>query len=223
MRKRRPRTGAVRLRRVTKAGPTPSHARFRDSARPGATGRTSTKNDEREKKVSVLTHGSGPAGGADPAGFDPADFKRAFRGHPAGVVVITVDGGRGPAGFTATSLASLSLDPPLVSFGISVTASSWPHVRDAESAVVHFLGAGHEHVARRFATSGIDRFAEPTSWRRLPDGSPVLNETAGWLRVRIADRIAAGDHRVVIGLVEEGDIRDGHRPLLYHDGAYHSL
>jgi flavin reductase (DIM6/NTAB) family NADH-FMN oxidoreductase RutF len=194
-----------------------------DSARSDVPAQTSANSDEREKKVSVLTHGSGPAAGAEPAGFDPADFKRAFRGHPAGVVVITVDGGRGPAGFTATSLASLSLDPPLVSFGISVTASSWPHVRDAESAVVHFLGADHEHVARRFATSGIDRFAEPTSWRRLPDGSPVLDETAGWLRVRIAERIAAGDHRVVIGLVEEGDIRGGHQPLLYHNGAYHSL
>jgi flavin reductase (DIM6/NTAB) family NADH-FMN oxidoreductase RutF len=150
-------------------------------------------------------------------------FKQVFRNHPAGVVVVTVDGGNGPAGFTATSLTSLSLTPPLVSFGISVTASSWPHVEQAESAVVNFLGADQEHVARRFATSGIDRFAAPTAWRRLEDGEPVLDGVAGWLRVRIEQAVPAGDHRIVVARVEESWLDAEGRPLLFHAGRYHSL
>lgn len=166
---------------------------------------------------------------ADPAAGTPAptpapeQFRKAFRGHPAGVVVITVDGGAGPAGFTATSLVSLSLDPPLVSFAIATTASSWPHVQDSDTAVVHFLTAEHEDLARRFATSGIDRFAAPTRFSRLPGGEPLLDGVGNWLLITVEHLIPAGDHRLVIGRVTQARTADSHRPLLYHDGTYHSV
>lgn len=156
-------------------------------------------------------------------GIDPERFKEIFRNHPAGVVVVTVDAGSGPAGFTATSLTSLSLSPPLVSFGIGVTASSWPHVEQATSAVVNFLASDQEQVARTFATSGIDRFAAPTRWRRLSQGEPVLDGVASWLRIDLERTVQAGDHRVVIGRVQESWSAGRAGPLLFHNGGYHSL
>jgi flavin reductase (DIM6/NTAB) family NADH-FMN oxidoreductase RutF len=156
-------------------------------------------------------------------GIAPERFKQIFRNHPAGVVVVTVDSGAGPAGFTATSLTSLSLQPPLVSFGVGVTASSWPHVEQARSAVVNFLGADQEQLARTFATSGVDRFAEPTRWRRLPAGDPVLDGVSGWLRLEVEQIVPAGDHRVVIGRVQDSWTGADRNPLLFHNGGYHSL
>lgn len=153
----------------------------------------------------------------------PEQFRTAFRGHPAGVVVVTVPGAGRPAGFTATSVASLSLDPALLSFGISKTASSWPHLRDSPTAVVHFLASEHEYLARRFATSGIDRFAAPTRFSTLPDGEPVLDDVANWLLVDIEARVPAGDHRLVVGRVTRAHVGTRQRPLLYHDGRYHTL
>ncbi|MFD0041995.1 flavin reductase family protein [Streptomyces anulatus] len=155
--------------------------------------------------------------------YAPDRFKQVFRRYPAGVVVVTADSGRGPVGFTATSLTSLSLDPPLVSYGIGVAASSWPHVEAAASSVVNFLGADQEPLARTFATSGIDRFAAPTAWRRLPEGEPVLDGVAGWLRLETERIVPAGDHRIVIARVTESWLDEGRAPLLFHDGAYHSL
>jgi flavin reductase (DIM6/NTAB) family NADH-FMN oxidoreductase RutF len=157
------------------------------------------------------------------SGIDPERFKKVFRNHPAGVVVVTVDAGRGPAGFTATSLTSLSLAPPLVSFGVGTTTSSWPHVRQATGVVVNFLAADQEQVARTFATSGIDRFAAPTRWRRLPQGAPVLDGVASWLRVDLEQIVPAGDHRVVIGRVRESWSSGTRSPLLFHDGHYQTL
>lgn len=151
------------------------------------------------------------------------EFRRVFRRHPAGVVVVTVDAERGPAGFTATSLTSVSAEPPLVCFGISAGSSSWPHVRDAASVVVNFLGAHQEDVARRFATRGVDRFAAPTRWRRLAGGEPVLDGTAGWLRAEVEALVPVGDHHLVLVRVTATDLRDATPPLLYHDGRYHSL
>src|SRR5262245_45192125 len=90
---------------------------------------------------------------------DPALFRQVFRRHAAGVAVVTTDAGRGPAGVTVTSLASLSAELPLLCFGIAATASTWPHLRDAGTAVVHLLGAAQTELARTFATSGTGRGA----------------------------------------------------------------
>ncbi|MFI5628596.1 flavin reductase family protein [Streptomyces sp. NPDC051664] len=156
-------------------------------------------------------------------GIAPDRFKQAFRRYPAGVVVVTADAGHGPVGFTATSLASLSLDPPLVSFGIGTTTSSWPHIERADTAVVNFLGAEQRALATTFATSGIDRFAAPTGWRRLPQGEPVLDGVAGWLRLEIVQTVPAGDHRIVIARVVDSWLDEGRGPLLFHNGTYHTL
>ncbi|WP_263164893.1 flavin reductase family protein [Streptomyces sp. SCSIO ZS0520] len=153
-------------------------------------------------------------------GVDPDRFRQAFRRYPAGVVVITADAGSGPVGFTATSLTSLSLTPPLASFGIATGSSSWPHIERAETAVVNFLAAEQQDVARRFATSGIDRFAAPTAWRRLDGGAPVLDGAAGWLRLAVEQLVPAGDHRIVIGRVEEVHLDESRTPLLFHNGGY---
>src|SRR5689334_17483056 len=100
---------------------------------------------------------------------EPDLFRGLLRHHAAGVVVVTAPGAP-PAGFTATSFTSVSLDPPLVSFGIAHSASAWSAVRAAATVAVHVLGEHQESVARTFATSGIDRFAAHGAWRPGPDG-----------------------------------------------------
>jgi flavin reductase (DIM6/NTAB) family NADH-FMN oxidoreductase RutF len=156
-------------------------------------------------------------------GIDPDSFRQAFRQHPAGVVVITLNGRAGPVGFTATSLTSLSLRPPLVCFGVAAAGSTWPHLADASTAVVNFLDATQEAVARRFATHGIDRFAGPTRWSTLAGGEPVLDGVAGWLRLGVESRIPTGDHRIVVARVLEADLDAKRPPLVYYNGRYHSI
>ncbi|MFE7431305.1 flavin reductase family protein, partial [Streptomyces sp. NPDC057545] len=62
-------------------------------------------------------------GTARPA--SPDLLRSVFRRHAAGVAVITAAAGR-PVGFTATSLNSVAAEPPLVSFGVGTSSSSWP-------------------------------------------------------------------------------------------------
>lgn len=153
-------------------------------------------------------------------GVAAEEFKAALRRHPAGVAVITCDGGRGLAGFTATSLISLSLEPPLVAFALSHTASTWPRLCEASSVVVHLLGEHQQDVAQRFATSGIDRFAEPTQWCRLSTGEPLLAGTPVWIRCAVERRIAVGDHDLVVARALQVGQAAPTPPLLYHDRDY---
>jgi flavin reductase (DIM6/NTAB) family NADH-FMN oxidoreductase RutF len=154
--------------------------------------------------------------------LDPDLFRGLFRRHAAGVAVITT-AGDGPVGFTATSLVALSLEPPLLSFNLGRTSSSWPALEEATYVAVHLLAEHQEQVAATFARSGADRFGPATAWGLGPYDLPVLEDVLAWMVCRIETRVHAGDHSVVIGQVVEAGYHPEHRPLVYHDGGFTRL
>jgi flavin reductase (DIM6/NTAB) family NADH-FMN oxidoreductase RutF len=151
-------------------------------------------------------------------------FRALLRRHAAAVVVITVPG-EPPAGFTATSFTSVSIEPPLVSFCLARTASSWPAVAAADTVAVHVLGREQESVARTFATRHIDRFAAHGAWRPGPDGVPLLDGVLARIVCRTVQRVEAGDHTIVLAAPQAGDhlADENVTPLVYHAGAYAHL
>ncbi|MFE9450354.1 flavin reductase family protein [Streptomyces sp. NPDC006739] len=153
----------------------------------------------------------------------PDLLRSAFRRHAAGVAVITARGASGPVGFTATSLTSVSAEPPMLSFGIGTGASSWPAIAETDHVGVHILGEHQSGLAATFARSGADRFGAPTAWREGPEGVPLLDDVPVWLVCRIAGRVPAGDHRIVLAEVVQGDPTGPGRPLLYHQGGFNGL
>ena len=153
----------------------------------------------------------------------PDLLRSVCRQHASGVAVITAQWCGVPVGFTATSLTSVSAEPPLVSFGIGVGSSSWPVVSEAEHVGVHILGEHQEDLAGTFARSGADRFGAPTGWREGPEGVPVLDDVLAWLVCRVVARVPAGDHRIVLAEVVLGTPSGRGRPLLYHQGRFNGL
>nr|WP_308012219.1 flavin reductase family protein [Streptomyces acidipaludis] len=148
-----------------------------------------------------------------------------MRHHAKGVAVITA-GLDVPAGFCATSLTSVSLDPPMVSFTVGRGASAWSTVEQAEHVVVHLLAEDQEELALRFARSGAPRFGPATRWHRGALGLPVLDDVLAWLAVALVRVVPAGDHALVLGSVVATGPGAGHaprrpaRPLVHHDGVF---
>jgi flavin reductase (DIM6/NTAB) family NADH-FMN oxidoreductase RutF len=165
--------------------------------------------------MSLLTPAPAPA-----VGIDRRTFRQVFGRHPGGVVVVTADAGHGPAGLTLTSLTSVAAEPPLLSFGISHGGSTWPTFSAARSVLVHFLDAEQSGLARRFATSGIDRFATPTRWSRTTEGLPRLDDVPSYLRAEVEQRVPAGDHDILVARIVEAVVNRPHTPLVHHAGAY---
>ncbi|SDS96197.1 NADH-FMN oxidoreductase RutF, flavin reductase (DIM6/NTAB) family [Friedmanniella luteola] len=161
--------------------------------------------------------------GADPAQpVDPTAFRAIFRRHPAGVAVVTLTDGDRPVGFTATSVISVSAEPPVLVFSVAGTSSSWPALARAGSLTVNFLAADQVDVSARFATSGIDRFAG-VDWRRLPTGEPVISGVPSWVRGEVLQRTAVGSSFLVaVRAVEAAQLGSG-PPLVYHDRGYHRV
>lgn len=160
----------------------------------------------------------------DSAGITADQYRSAMRHYPTGVTVVTLRHDDSPVGFTASSFASLSLDPPLISFNIAHASSSIVPLHATDSLVIHFLGEHQRHIAQRFARTAEERFTDRSLWTWLDSGEPVLYGTPIWLRVVVQQLIPVGDHTLVVGLVTRvQDITDGPTgaPLLYHNGRYH--
>lgn len=165
-------------------------------------------------------------------GVSPEEFKAAFRNHAAGVALITADAGSGPAAMTATSVFSISAVPPLLVFSVSDLSSAASTITSAETVVVHLLGADQIDLAKLGATSGIDRFADTSTWERLATGEPHFPSAHAWIRGRIVGQMAAGSSNVV--MVEaletngpaagdpDADAANAH-PLVYHNRTWHRL
>ncbi|MFI7633043.1 flavin reductase family protein [Nonomuraea sp. NPDC049400] len=151
---------------------------------------------------------------------DADGFRQALAVHAAGVVIITAQTDGIPTGLTATSFSSVSLDPPLVSFYVDRSSTTWPAMRSADHFAVNVLASDQADLAVRFARKDVDRFAEPTRWRPGPLGAPLLKDVSAHLICLPHDTVDVGDHILVVGLVADARVHSPGRPLIYHQGRF---
>ena len=148
-----------------------------------------------------------------------------MRRVPVAVAVVTVEAGGARAGLTVASLVSLSLDPPLVGFAVRRDAALHELLRETEELAISVLAEGQEHLAQHFAR-GVPPIA---LWERIPlrddsAGPPQLADAAAWLRGRVEQEHATGDHTLFVASVDVAEPGPpGRRPLVLHDQAYAAL
>jgi flavin reductase (DIM6/NTAB) family NADH-FMN oxidoreductase RutF len=157
----------------------------------------------------------------------PDDFRRVLGHFASGVTVVTTWDAKGqPAGLTASSFTSVSLDPPLVLVCVAHTAQSYQALHGHGRFAVNVLHLEHEHLARRFASStgGAEKF-EGTVYRKGALGLPVLADALAEIECTTVHVYPAGDHTIFVGKVEAAQCRgdSGFEPLLYYRGQFHRL
>jgi flavin reductase (DIM6/NTAB) family NADH-FMN oxidoreductase RutF len=153
------------------------------------------------------------------AGIDQRALRRAFGAFATGVTVVaTLDPAGAPAGLTANSFTSVSLDPPMALFCLGRDASARSAFARSGCFAVSVLAASQRDVAMLFATRGADRFGA-AAWRGRATGAPVIDGCAAWFDCRTERIVEAGDHDVLIGRVVDFG-RSEVRPLGYHGGRF---
>jgi flavin reductase (DIM6/NTAB) family NADH-FMN oxidoreductase RutF len=135
-----------------------------------------------------------------------------------GVVVVTAMGDE-PLGFTCQSFASLSLDPPLISFSPARTSTTWPRIRELGRFCINVLAHDQAELSERFARPRIDRFAG-VAWSPSPLGSPVLSGISAWVDCELAAEHDGGDHTIVLGAVRALEADPQRHPLIFYRGRY---
>ena len=151
-----------------------------------------------------------------------AEFRAALRNFAAGVTVVTTCERDGqPSGLTASSFTAVSLVPPLVLVCVDREATAYPALEAHGWFAVNVLGKSQEHLGRRFALTGGDKFAG-VAYREGLARLPILDDEVAALECRIVHRYPGGDHTIFVGQVEGVSVSGG-PPLLYFRGVYHHL
>ncbi|QYM76253.1 flavin reductase family protein [Leucobacter luti] len=152
-----------------------------------------------------------------------AAFKDAFRTHPAGIALITAQTPDGPVGLTASSVASVGLEPAALAFSVTRATGSAGGILQAESYVVHLLDHAQLEIAQQFAISGGERFTSAQGWDRLATGEPYLPAARAALRARTIQSITVGASTLVLAEVREVHLGTPSEPLIYRDRTFHSI
>src|SRR3989442_13222937 len=107
------------------------------------------------------------------SGVDPAQFRQLLGRFATGVTVVTTRDPAGrPVGMTASSVASVSLAPPLVLVSVDQKNDLHPALRAAKRFVLNVLASDQEAVSRRVAEGPPNRF-EGTGYAGHQNATPV--------------------------------------------------
>ena len=152
-------------------------------------------------------------------------FRDTLGMFATGVTVVSAAGadGESPVGMTVSSFNSVSLDPPLVLFSIDRGALSLATLRQAPGYAVSVLAAEQVALSKRFAGTGIDKWAglEPEVGF---GGAPLVPGAIATFECRPHQVYDGGDHVIFVGcVVAHRAVPAAADPLVFFGGAYRSL
>ena len=153
---------------------------------------------------------------------NPVQDSRAFRDalglFATGITVVTTRAPDGePVGLTVNSFNSVSLEPPLVLWSLSLGSPSEAPFRACSHYAVHVLAESQQALSSQFAGSRERRFAGLHTTAGL-GGVPLIDGCLARFECRNDMQYAGGDHLIFVGRVERFERGAGH-PLLYFGGA----
>jgi flavin reductase (DIM6/NTAB) family NADH-FMN oxidoreductase RutF len=153
---------------------------------------------------------------------DSPQFRQLLGRFATGVTVLTTRTGDGrPIGMTASSVASVSLVPPLLLVSVSHEHDMHTALESAPHFALNVLAADQEDISRRFALDHPDRF-DGIGYHLSEYGVAILDGVLASIECQKHAQVPGGDHTVVFGLVVGGAVTD-RSPLLYYRGGYASM
>jgi flavin reductase (DIM6/NTAB) family NADH-FMN oxidoreductase RutF len=152
------------------------------------------------------------------------DFRDVMARLPSGVVVVSTRLGAGYRGLTASSLVSISVEPPMVLVGLEREAATRVAVVEERAFNVSVLTRAQEFIAERFAGRAP---AVDSEWREIPhrlgtNGIPLIDGCSAWLECSLVEVHPAGDHDICLGRVEAA-VQGAGDPLILWDRSFWTL
>lgn len=153
--------------------------------------------------------------------LDPSSLREAFGHFPTGVVAVAAEVAGVRVGLAASTFVPVSLDPPLVSFCVQNTSTTWPKLKDLPRLGISVLGEAHDLAARSLAAKTGDRFA---GLETVTSGGAVFIKGTGvWLDSAIEQLVPAGDHTIVVLRVCDVTVDPEIAPIVFHRSSFRRL
>lgn len=153
---------------------------------------------------------------------DSVELRGAFAHFPSGVVAVCAETDGAPAGLVVSTFVPVSLDPPLVSFCVQNSSTTWPRLLGARHLGLSLLGAHQDVAARNMSSRHGDRFRD-LELRSGEGGAIFVDGAVAWLEGAVHTQVAAGDHQVVLVRISRLATRSQHEPLVFHGSRFRRL
>jgi flavin reductase (DIM6/NTAB) family NADH-FMN oxidoreductase RutF/DNA-binding GntR family transcriptional regulator len=148
-----------------------------------------------------------------------ADLFRHVVGHLAsGVTILTTRADDRDHGMTASSVTSLSMDPPMMLACVNNGVPTATAIESSGRYTINVLGSAHGDLAYQFASPRPDKFAG-VSIDRGRAGIPMLAEAIASLECEVTEQVVGGTHSIFLGHVLSATAREG-SPLTYFRGGF---
>lgn len=153
--------------------------------------------------------------------IDPQVLRSALGSFPTGVAIITARGPDGKlVGLTCNSFNSVSLDPPLVSWGLRLSSSNLEAFQQADAFTVNILAEDQTELSSRFARRDIPDKFEGVRWREGIGGAAVLDGCVASFQCEKFAEHLAGDHVLFLGKVARFEHGERSDSMVFYRGAY---
>jgi flavin reductase (DIM6/NTAB) family NADH-FMN oxidoreductase RutF len=155
---------------------------------------------------------------------DVQDFKNALAHWASGVTIVTTCDGERHIGITASSLTSLSLEPPQILICVARRLYTHQAIQAAGAFAVNILNVDQLEWGMRFAgliPEGADRFAG-IDFTTASTGCAILPGVLGWLDCTLRHAYDGDDHTIFVGEVVAAGSQSG-APLLYFNRQWRQL
>jgi flavin reductase (DIM6/NTAB) family NADH-FMN oxidoreductase RutF len=153
------------------------------------------------------------------------DLREVMRRWVTGVSIITVESDEHKHGATVSSLASVSVDPPMVTVTLAKGTRTHQLMNDAGVFGVTLLSHDQQVISERFAGNvpdGQDHF-EGALNHYISMGIPVLDGGLAFLGCRIVHQYEMAKSTLFVGEVIAADLGEDKAPLVYVNRMYRRL
>lgn len=152
-------------------------------------------------------------------------FKKGMRRLLSGVCLVTAEWQGEWVGMIATSVTSVTMEPPSLLVCVDQSASSHAPLSASGAFCVNILGRDAHPVADRFV-SGVERSRrfQEGEWRALTTGAPSLAGALAAFDCVVRKQIPFGTHTIFLGEIVNLNLDEiDPDPLLYLEGGFRSL
>ena len=156
--------------------------------------------------------------------IEEIELKKALSLFPTGIAALAAEVEKERHVLIVGSFSvGVSLEPPLVSFAVQKTSSTWPLLKQAKMIGVSILSGQQSQYCRQLA--GKDKAAR---WNSVPvslieSGALILDDSTVSFECSVHSEFPAGDHDVILLKIENLKMSEDIKPLVFHRSAFKTL
>ncbi len=150
---------------------------------------------------------------------DSGVFRHVVGHLTSGVCVVTTSVDGAPYGMTASSVTSLSMDPPMMLVCVNRAAPMAIQVSASGFFAINVLSDRGTQLATQFATPSADKFHGVTTSVGI-SGAPILEEALAHLECEVIEEVIGGSHLIFLGRVIRAQAAQDGEPLTYFRGKF---